>query len=111
MTLERVSLPELRVVHGTLGIGALGALTELRLGSLESVEGVFGLMNLPQLSRLELPADIAVGERVAFEYLCRIPYAALPMTSASAEAASRLRMIGCCTESRFECTFAACECE
>ena len=111
MTLERVSLPSLRVVHGTLGIAALGALEELDLGSLESVDDVFGLMNLPKLAQLELPSDVAVGQRVAFEYLCRIPYDALPATSLGSQEAPRVRMIGCCTESRFECTFAACECE
>jgi len=111
MTLERVSLPNLRAVHGTLGIGALGALTELRLGSLESVDAVFGLMNLPKLTTLELPSDIAVGQRVAFEYLCHIPYDELPPIATGSNEQSRVRVVGCCTESQFECTFAACECE
>lgn len=109
--LKRVWLPRLRVVHGTLGVGALGALTELNLSHLARVDNVFGLTGLPALTKVDLPADVSVGDRVAFDHLCHIRYDELPRTPVSSSDDALFHVIGCCTESSFECTAASCECE
>jgi hypothetical protein len=77
-TLVRIAMPELRVVHGSLGIVALGGLRELDLSSLEHVEERLGLINLPQLQTLLLADDLAADGGSWFELLCQLEPEQLP---------------------------------
>jgi hypothetical protein len=77
-TLTRIALPALRVIHGSLGIVALGALRELDLSSLEHVEERFGLINLPELDTLLLADGLAADGGSWFELLCGLEPDALP---------------------------------
>ena len=79
-SLQRIAMPELRVVHGSLGIAALGGLRDLDLSSLERVDGKLALINLPQLDRLRLPDGVAAPGGVWFELLCALDDDELPRT-------------------------------
>ena len=79
-SLQRIAMPELRVVHGSLGIAALGGLRELDLRSLERVDEKLGLINLPQLDRLLMPDGVAADGGSWFELLCELDDDELPRT-------------------------------
>jgi hypothetical protein len=104
-TLERVALPMLQHVDGSLGIAALGGLRELDLGSLSDVSGNFGLLNLPRLVDLRIGADVNAGGRVDFQLLCHVPSSALPDSDASS-----VRDVGCCTNESTACS-TTCQCQ
>jgi hypothetical protein len=109
-TLQRISLPALETVHGDMAITAAGALTELDAARLTTVDGAFGLINLPHLTSVDLNEDLHAGRLIAFEYLCAMPYAALPDTSDLAAEQKSVRDLGCCTESAFDCQSWLCDC-
>ena len=109
-SLLRIELPELRVVHGSLGVLALGALRELDLSTLERVDGALVLSNLPRLEVLDLPTSVQVAKRAAFDYLCRLEPHALPaLTDRTTESSSALEL-GCCNNDAAPCTPHVCQC-
>jgi hypothetical protein len=110
-SLERVSLPNLQRVHGSLSLVGLGALRRVDLAKLEVVDDALGLLNLPRLSALALPADVRATRLIDFAYLCRLPSHALPDPSFSEAASVRLRGVGCCTGDALDCNDATCACE
>jgi hypothetical protein len=108
--LRSISLPELRVVHGDLGIVAAEALTELHLPVLKVVEGAFGLIGLPHLTKLELNAELQTGRLAAFQELCSLPFSTLPNPSGITTEELSLQDLGCCTASSFACQSWLCQC-
>jgi hypothetical protein len=108
--LRRISLPALRVVHGTLSIVALGGLETLALGELAVVDDAFGLITLPRLAQLELSEHVRAGRLVAFEALCELPADVLPDTSALPEEEKRVLGVGCCTANSSGCESSICAC-
>ena len=111
MTLERIALPELRVVHGSLGILALGGLRELDLSQLETVDARFALGNLPRLTELNLASGVSAGDKAVFELLCRLPADGLPAAEDVLSTTRQRRDLGCCTESAEGCELARCVCD
>ena len=105
--LRRVAFPELRAVHGTVSLFGLYALEELEFPALESVDRVFSLINLPRLTSLVLPAELQSSEPSDFEYLCALPADAISVPAD----ASKLKAVGCCTASAYECDTLQCRCE
>jgi hypothetical protein len=108
--LERIELPELRRVNGSLGIVALGGLHTLDLSSLEVVGGEFGIVNLPQLVDLRMPDQIRTEAGVSYEYLCVLPAIDLPDAPSSTGEEPRIRDVGCCTYSATQCESSLCVC-
>ena len=109
-TLERVALPMLESVDGSLGIAALGGLRELDLGSLTTVTGNFGLLNLPSLVDVRIGPDVNAGGRAEFQLLCHVPSSALPSASGFDAATLTVRDIGCCTVDAVACA-GTCQCQ
>lgn len=109
-TLERVELPMLESVDGSLGIAALGGLRELDLGSLAKVSGNFGLLNLPRLVDVRIGVNVSAGGRVDFQLLCHVSSAALPDASNFDPSTWSVRDVGCCTDGAAACS-TTCQCQ
>jgi hypothetical protein len=105
--LQRIALPRLQRVRGSIGIFGLYALVELDLGALTRVDDSFVLTTLPRLSSLELSPELQVGKLIQFAFLC-----SLPSESFAPPAGDRsFEALGCCTESALGCDTLQCTCE
>jgi hypothetical protein len=111
-SLERIELPALKRVNGSLGIVGLGSLHTLDLSALEVVSGELGLVNLPELTDLRIGDQIETGGGMSYEYLCELPAFDLPDAPATndGDRAPQVRDIGCCTYSATQCESSFCMC-
>jgi hypothetical protein len=111
-SLERIELPALKSVNGSLGIVGLGSLHTLDLSALETVSGELGLVNLPRLTDLRMADQIETGGGVSYEYLCELPAIDLPDAPAADDESRtpQVRDIGCCTYSATQCESTFCMC-
>lgn len=109
-SLQRIAIPQLRTVHGSVMIAALGALTDLDFPELSVIDVAFILASLPALRSVRVADDLAIRERVSFSHLCQLPSADLPGVVPDSEAAREVDEIGCCTRSALECEWTACRC-
>ena len=77
---------------------------------LRDVDGRLDLLTLPELRELDVRGAVRASDSVAIEHVCHLPAdRLLDVTSASGN--TRVRGIGCCTQSAIECPTSACACE
>jgi hypothetical protein len=105
--LQRVALPALQVVHGSVSFYGLYALRELDLAALTQVDGMFSLVSLPRLDSVQLAPELDPGGSTEFHSLCDLAPQAIALAFGGGDAR---KAIGCCTRDALDCDPFSCAC-